>query len=193
MPRRHAKTRFAIPNTWLMTDERVKEADLLRAVQRLPVGAGVILRHYSWSGRKRRRLLAHIRAAGKGRHLLVLLAGKPGRAVRWGVDGWHGSARSGGEQGQRSRGLVHSMSVHNLAELRAAHRAGAELVFISPLFATRSHPDSKSLGAYRFAEIARRSRVPVMALGGVSPRHAALVRELGASGFGAIDGLIRRR
>ncbi len=182
-----------MPNVWLMTDERVKEADLLRAVRRLPLGAGVILRHYSWSGRKRRLLLEQIRAAGKGRHFLVLLAGKPGRAARWGADGWHGSARSGGEKGQRSRGLVHSMSVHSLAELRAAHRTGADLVFISPLFATRSHPDSKPLGAYRFAAIARRSHVPVMALGGVSPRHAALVRRLGASGFGAIDGLVSQR
>ncbi|WP_443969558.1 thiamine phosphate synthase [Sphingobium sp. CR28] len=193
MPSRHAKSRSAVPGIWLMTDERVKEADLLRAVRRLPFGAGVILRHHSWPGRKRRVLLVQIRAAGRGRRLLVLLAGKPGRAARWGADGWHGLARSRGEKSGRSRGLLHSASAHDLAELRAAQRAGADLVFVSPLFATRSHPGVKRLGVYRFAAIARRSRVPVMALGGVSPRHAALIRRLGASGFGAIDGLVSRR
>lgn len=193
MPSRHAKSRSAVPGIWLMTDERVKEADLLRAVRRLPFGAGVILRHHSWPGRKRRLLLEQIRAASRGRRVLVLLAGKPGRAARWGADGWHGLARSGGEKSGRSRGLLHSASAHDLAEVRAAQRGGADLVFVSPLFATRSHPGVKPLGVYRFAAIARRSRVPVMALGGVSPRHAALIRRLGASGFGAIDGLVSRR
>ncbi len=193
MPSRHAKSRSAVPGIWLMTDERVKEADLLRAVRRLPFGAGVILRHHSWPSRKRRLLLEEIRAAGRGRRLLVLLAGKPSRAARWGADGWHGPARSQGEKSRHSRGFLHSASAHDLAEVRAAQRAGADLVFVSPLFATRSHPGAKPLGAYRFAAIARGSRVPVMALGGVSPRHAALIRRLGASGFGAIDGLVSRR
>ena len=193
MPSRHAKSRPAVPSMWLMTDERVQETDLLRAVRRLPVGSGVVLRHHSWPGRKRRLLLERIRMAGRRRRLLVLLAGKPGRAERWGADGWHGPARSPVGTGGRSHALLHSVSAHDLTELRAAQQAGADLVFVSPLFATRSHPGAQPLGACRFAAIARRSTVPVMALGGVTPRHAGLVRRLGAAGFGAIDGLGSRR
>jgi thiamine-phosphate pyrophosphorylase len=76
-----------------------------------------------------------------------------------------------------------------MAQLRAAERAGVDLIFLSPLFATRSHPGARPLGPFRFAAIARRASMPVMALGGVHPRHSGAIRRLGAAGFGAIDGL----
>lgn len=66
-------------------------------------------------------------------------------------------------------------------------------MLVSPLFATRSHPGAKPLGSARFAALARLSPVPVIALGGVKPRHAGLIRRLGAAGFAAIDGLVPRR
>jgi len=34
--------------------------------------------------------------------------------------------------------------------------------------------------------------MPVIALGGVRPRHARLIRRLGAAGYAAIDGLTAR-
>jgi thiamine-phosphate pyrophosphorylase len=83
--------------------------------------------------------------------------------------------------------------VHDLPQLRRAERQGADLVFISPLFATRSHPGKRPLGPVRFAALASRAHVPVMALGGVGPRHVRLTRMLGASGYGAIDSLIDRK
>ena len=170
-----------IPSIWLMTDERVSEADLLRAIARLPHGSAVVLRHYSLAEDARRALFAQVRRAARRRHARVLLAGDARLARAWGADGHHGRAPGG-------NGL-HSAPVHDHRELVRAWRAGADVVLISPLFATRSHPGARPLGAFRFAALARQARVPVIALGGVRPRHAALVRRLGASGYAAIDGL----
>jgi thiamine-phosphate pyrophosphorylase len=131
---------------------------------------------------ERRRLFDRLRSVAMRRKLVLFLAGDAAQAAAWGGDGSHGGA------GRRGR-LPLSLPAHGARQLRAAERRGADIVFVSPLFATRSHPGARPLGAVRFAALARRARVPVMALGGVKRRHALLVRRLGASGFGAIDGL----
>ena len=71
----------------------------------------------------------------------------------------------------------------------AAQRAGADLLFLSPLFPTRSHPDARSLGRVRFAALAHATPLPVIALGGVTARHRRSLAALGAAGWAAIDGL----
>ena len=78
------------------------------------------------------------------------------------------------------------VTAHSLRELGAAGRARASAVLLSPVFATRSHPDGRVLGPVRFRLLAGRSAVPVIALGGMTARRA---RALGASGWAAIDGL----
>jgi thiamine-phosphate pyrophosphorylase len=193
MKRGHAKSRLigrsAIPPVWLMTDERIEEADLLRAVSRLPWGSVIVLRHYGLSQRDRRHLFIRLRERGRSRHLKILVAGDPALARSWDADGHHGRAPAG----LRQRDWLHSAPVHNMRELRDAERSGADVLMISPLFPTRSHPGSASLGVGRFAALVRAATVPVLALGGIHPRHAHLVRQLGAQGFAAIDGLVDRR
>jgi thiamine-phosphate pyrophosphorylase len=75
--------------------------------------------------------------------------------------------------------------VHSLREIRQAERAGAELLFLSPVFPTRSHPEAKSLGRLRFALLARQTKLPVVALGGMSGQRAKALS--GAYGWAAID------
>lgn len=193
MMRGHAKSRRrgtpAVPPVWLMTDERVAQSDLLRALARLPAGSAVVVRHYSLPEAERRVLFGRVRRAARRRGLLVLLAGDPALARRWGADGHHGPDRARPD----GRPWLHSASVHDMTQLHQARAVGAQALLLSPLFATRSHPGARPLGAVRFAALARRVDVPVIALGGVKPRHAALVRRLGAAGYAAIDGLLPRR
>jgi len=178
------KSRTGVPTVWLMSDERVAQADLMRAVARLPRGSAIVLRHYQLDESRRRALFKRVRKAARQRGCRVLLAGDPALARAWGADGHHGHLSA-----QRGKPWLHSAPAHDVAELRAALRAGADVILLSPLFATRSHPGAFALGAVRFAGLARRCPVPVIALGGVHPRHARLVRRLGAVGFAAIDGL----
>jgi thiamine-phosphate pyrophosphorylase len=63
-------------------------------------------------------------------------------------------------------------------------------VLLSPVFATRSHPDAKVLGPIRFRLLAARMGCPVIALGGIDPRRA---KGLGSAAWAAIDGLIPKQ
>lgn len=182
MSRRYAKN---LPFLWLVTDERVAADVLLAGAGRLPRGqAGILFRHYCSSRQDRRALFERMRAIARRRRLLLLLAGSEGQAASWGADGWHG--KNGGRAGRRT---LHSMAVHDARELVGAIRASADLVFLSPLFPTRSHPGSQALGRVRFARLAHRAPMPVMALGGVRAEHRRMLGFIGAEGWAAIDGL----
>lgn len=169
-----------LPRLWMMTDERQGDA-LWPALERLPRGAGLVFRHYSLPPAARRAMFRKVRAIARRRGLRLLLAGPPQLAAAWGADGSHGRRPAG-----RAIGLA-SAPAHDLREIRSAERAGARLLFLSPAFETRSHPHAAALGPLRFAQLARQTALPVIALGGMS---AARARRLGASGlygWAAID------
>ncbi|MDX3900581.1 MAG: thiamine phosphate synthase [Sphingobium sp.] len=177
------------PLLWLMTDERIETAALLAAADRLPRGkAGIVFRHYRTPAGKRRALFARLAAIARRRRLLLLLGGGAREAVAWKADGWHGRGERGRSAG---RPMIHSAPAHDAKEIKAARRGGADLVFLSPLFHTRSHPGARTLGRVRFAALAREAAMPVIALGGVGRHHRRGLKALGASGWAAIDGLSR--
>ena len=169
--------RQPLPRLWLMTDERHGDA-LGSAIERLPRGSGIVFRHYSLPEAARRALFERTKRLAQRRGHLLLLAGPQRLARRWGADGSHDSSRR--------RGLL-SAPAHSLRELRAAERAGAAFVFLSPVFPTRSHPGGRWLGRVRFGRIARQARVPVIALGGMDAARARGLDALGAHGWAAID------
>ncbi|OJY65924.1 MAG: thiamine phosphate synthase [Sphingobium sp. 66-54] len=189
---RASRNRAQVPAIWLMTDERIAQADLLHAARRLPRGSAIVLRHYTLDDAARRALFDRLRTIAWRRRCLILLAGDPVQAHAWGADGHHGRTPASARISRAGRQWLHSAPAHDSAELKAAHRAGAAVVLLSPLFATRSHPGGAALGLARFAALARRAPMPAIALGGVRPRHARLVGRLGAAGYAAIDGLIGR-
>lgn len=175
-----------LPRLWLMTDERQGDA-LWSALATLPRGAGVIFRHYATPAADRRACYERVRRVARSRGLMLILAGEPREATAWRADGAHGrSRRQGG-----SRPLIRTASAHNRRELVDAERMGADLVLLSPAFATRSHAGARSLGRVRFMALARQARLPVIALGGMNARRA---RSLGGIyGWAGIDAWNVRR
>lgn len=183
MTGRHRKN---LPGLWLMTDERVDDATLLACLVRLPrAEAGIVFRHYRTPVAKRRSLFVKIAAIARRRGLILLLGGKARTAIAWKADGWHGPD----DRLRACRGMIHSRAAHNPMEIKAAMQSRADLLFLSPLYPTRSHPGEPSLGRVKFARLARQSTLPVIALGGVRPCHQRQLKILGASGWAAIDGL----
>jgi thiamine-phosphate pyrophosphorylase len=181
---RHARGGGAPPPPlWLFTDaERLR--DPCAAAARLPLGvAGVVLRDDGLPGRRAlARALARICRA---RRLPLAVAGDWRLAAAVGA-GLH--LRAGRRPGTAPRWLpVHTSSAHGVADLQRARRAGAAAVFLSPVFATQSHPGAPALGAVRWAGLARRAG-GALALGGIDGRTAArLPRWCG--GAGAIGAL----
>ena len=82
---------------------------------------------------------------------------------------------------------LRSAPVHSYAEIRKAERDGASLLFLSPVFATRSHPEAQPLGLARFAWLARRTPLPVIALGGMDEARGRRLASFGAYGWAGID------
>ena len=180
-----ARHRKNMPFIWLVTDERVPPAMLLASAARLPRGrGGILFRHYRTESRERRALFDRVAKIARRRRLVLILAGSMRQAAAWGADGWHGR-----DAGWVARPMFRSMAVHNARELQVAERAGAGIIFLSPLFATRSHPGGRVLGRLGFATLAHRATMPVVALGGVREGHRRMLMGLGASGWAAIDGL----
>lgn len=171
-----------LPSLWMMTDERQGEA-LWAALRRLPPGSGVIFRHKSLPDGERRHLFEQVRRIARARGLILLLADREVEARRWGADGAHhrrpGPPRAG------------TAPAHDLREIRAAERSGATALFLSPLHPTRSHPGAPALGRMRFAALARATRLPVIALGGVDGRRGRAAIAVGAHGWAAIDAWTR--
>jgi thiamine-phosphate pyrophosphorylase len=180
----HRKNHRIIPKIWLMTDARIEDAVLLAAIARLPPGAGIVFRHQDQPRAERRALFDRVRAMARRHRQIVLLAGDARQALAWKADGSHGKAR-----GAPARPMLHSAPAHGHREMRAAEAAGADIVFLSPLFPTRSHPGARALGRARFGLLLSQARRPVVALGGMSAKRAAALRGMGIYGWAAIDAL----
>jgi len=156
------KHRQTLPRQWLVADERLGKA-LWRAVGALPRGSGVLLLHRELPTNERARMLARLRHLARSGGLLI-------------VDEAAGEAAR----------------VHNSKEIRQCALSAVPLLFLSPLFPTRTHPDWKPLAPMRAAALLRLARVPVIALGGMDARRFRRLKQLGFVGWAGIDAWARR-
>jgi thiamine-phosphate pyrophosphorylase len=156
-----------------MTDERLGDG-LWIALARLPRGGGVVFRHYRTPSAARRRLFARILRVARARGLVVVRAGEMPLTGEMGV-----------HKG-RGRGLV-TWPAHDRRAAMAGVAAGAHVLFVSPLFATRSHPGALPLRSRQAAAIARGLPAVKIALGGMDERRFRTIRRLGFDGYAGID------
>ena len=166
--------RQTLPLLWLLSDAR-NDAGLEEALRALPQRSGFVFRHYHLSEAARRERFEALAALARTYGHTVILSG-PGD---WGADGHYGPPECWGA------GLKLA-TAHNGDEIEAALAAGADGIFLSPVFPTRSHPGAATLGVMGFRVLAQQSPVPVIALGGMTRDRA---EELDWPRWGAIDGL----
>lgn len=159
-----------------MTDERMGEA-LWHALAALPRGAGVVFRHHATGLAERRRLFARVAAIARRRRLVLVRAG-PVRLGR-GEAGVHG--------GRAPAGKLCLWPAHSRREGVAGVRAGADLLFVSPIHPTRSHPGGRVLRPVRAALLAAGLPVRRIALGGMDAGRFRRMKGLGFDGWAAID------
>lgn len=171
----------SLPLLWLLSDAR-NDAALEGALAALPRRSGFVFRHYHLAEAERRTRYEALAALSRAHGHTVILAGTIEQAGAWGADGVYGPtaaiARLPG---------VRLGTVHDGDELQAANAAHLDGVFLSPVFATRSHPGATTLGVMGFHVLAEQALMPVIALGGM---NAARAQELDWPRWGAIDGLV---
>jgi thiamine-phosphate pyrophosphorylase len=168
--------RQPLPKIWLMTDPR--GGDVVAAVRRLPPRSGIIFRHYDAPDRL--ALFRAVKSAARRKHHMVLLAGTPAQAKAWGAHGAH-------DRSVRASIGLRSVAVHSAREAALARRVKADLVFVSPVFATRSHPGAQPLGRIGFGRLARGHTA--IALGGMNSTRFRSLAALKPYGWAGIDAL----
>lgn len=178
--------RTALPRLWLFTDQH-RLADPRESAAALPRGrAGVVLRH---DGDPNRATLGHdLARICRQRNLTLVVAGDARLAASLKA-GLH--LRGGFRPcAFRPRGIVTS-SAHSVRDLTRASHAGAALAFLSPAFATDSHPGAPHLGPLRWSAIARYTaiRQRIGALGGVTGKTIARLPAGRCYAAGAIGAL----
>jgi len=156
--------------------EQICDPSILKTVAALDPHIGLVVRSY---GKSNADIAAQVRHLARRQRRLCLTA--PHGHIGFGrhIPRWQRAAR----------GLERpiSMSVHTASEAVRARKAKANVVFISPVFKTNSHPGAPALGLYQARALARLSGRPPFGLGGVTPKNRALLgpRFLGVAGITA--------
>lgn len=167
------------PREWLMTDERIGDR-LWHAIDALPPGAGIVFRHYATPDDERFALGQRIARACRDRGLILAVAGNVELAA--GLD----AALVHNPVGDPGRMPI-SRSAHSSGEAEAAFAAGASLIFLAPLFATRSHPGREPIARDMARRIVAATPVPVIALGGMNRARFDELELDGFFGWAGID------
>ena len=175
-----------LPSRWLFADER-NEALMPTLAAQLPRGTGIVLRHRTAAGIA--ALLKTLRPIGRARGLVLLVAGDVSQASQ--ADGLHWPQKMLKPHRRPRRNMIMTAAAHDRAAIIRARRCGCDAVFLSPVFATRSHSGAPSLGPLRARLCSLRSGLTVFALGGVHEQNWRQLSGRHFDGFAAIDGWIR--
>jgi thiamine-phosphate pyrophosphorylase len=80
-------------------------------------------------------------------------------------------------------------SAENLAQAAAAESGGADYLGVGAVFATPTKPEALPCGLAVLRRICRRCRIPVIAIGGISPANQRKVFKAGAQGIAVCSAL----
>lgn len=159
-------------------------------VGRLPAGSALIVRHPDAA---RRQDLAAACVRGARAHRVRLLVAEDWRAAAaLRLDGVHLPEAAvtrmppGLRLLKRTRPLLVSAAAHGAAGVRRAQRAGCDIVLLSPVLPTLSHPGGATLGRVRFAALTHGTTMAVAALGGLGP---ASLRQLNGARVAGVAGI----
>lgn len=148
----------------------------------------MIFRHYDIPDR--RALAARASRLCRARGLLLVVAADLKLAREVGALGLHlpeNMARRGRPHALPAHWIL-TVAAHSKAALARAAAIGADAALAGPAFASLSHPDAQGLGPHRFGRMLSNTRIPVFALGGVTPRTMRKLptqRLAGSAGIGA--------
>jgi thiamine-phosphate pyrophosphorylase len=84
------------------------------------------------------------------------------------------------QSGQAGQSLIVGKSTHNLDQALRAQDEGADYIGFGPVYTTATKENNvPAVGLEALARVLRKVSIPVVAIGGIKPRH---LQELGATG-----------
>jgi len=116
-------------------------------------------------------------------------------AIACGAAGVHlrdGSVSAANIRPVAPQSFVISKACHSIEACKTAEREGADFAVLAPIFPPLSKPSDRSpLGLDTLRAIAAQSKIPIIALGGITEENAPLCMEAGAACIAGIT-LFRR-
>lgn len=129
-------------------------------------------------------------ATSQGSKTRIVVNDRLDVAMAAGAHGVHLGGQSASPQAVRrhvDKDFLVGVSCHSMEESLKAEAGGADYVLLGPIFDTPSKRRfGPPLGLNNLSEVAKRTRIPVLALGGITVERVSLCVEAGASGIAAI-------
>ena len=178
----------------LVTDRRRSRIPLDAAVERAVAGGVnlVELREKDLPADELLALARRLRAVTRGRALLVV-NDRVDVALVSGADGAHLPERGLPVREARAllgAGRLVGRSVHSVVSAVDAERDGADYAILGTIYATSSKPGVSPAGVGLVAEASRATRLPLLAIGGVTAERAPEVMAAGVWGVAVISAVL---
>ncbi len=176
-----------LPTMFFFTD-RKKVDNVFEVVKKLPDNTAIIIREYDLKDDDRLNFAKQIAVLARLKNLKVLVGKNWELAKKIGADGVHFSDFDHNFDIPKNRqNMLFSYSCHKLESLKEAARIEVDMVFYSPIFTSKSHPDKNQVGIYKLKNFVKNSPLPVYALGGINEENINLLTETGVVGVGGIS------
>ena len=174
-------TKSKIPHLWLFTDD-IKTQNFQKFLAKIPQNSGIVIRNYL--SEDRLKIIESIRRNSKRKNLTLLIGEKSNRIRD--ISGLH-LPKWYYQKRKINKKQILSISAHGIIDKRRIINSKADLIFLSPIFRTSSHPNSRPLGTIKFGLIARQFSKPVIALGGINKNNIKKLKNLPIEGVAGID------
>jgi thiamine monophosphate synthase len=194
---RNRKFHHKFPVSIFFTD-RKKISDFEETIKNLPQDSAIVVREYDLGKKDREIFAKKIIDLAHQKNLKILIGKDFLLAKKIKADGVHFSdfdklpLQFFRKQSLPKR-FIFSLACHSYKAFLKFKKLQPEMLFISPVFPTTSHVNSKAIGLKKLAQISFKNEssnylpARIYALGGVNSKNIQAIRKLGLAGFGAID------
>lgn len=185
-----------IPRLHVVTDDRIiaRRQFAHRAVEVMEAGGPMALhlRGPRTTGRRLVELAEPLRDVAAGGDAKLLVNDRVDVALCLGLHGAHLGRRSlPPPEARRLLGPERLLgaSVHDVGEAVEAAQGGVDFLFVGALWTTRSHPGRAPAGPRIVGEVGAAVSLPLLAIGGVTPRRVREAVGAGAHGVAVVRGI----
>ncbi len=180
--------------------DRKKVSDFALVIKSLPKNSTIIIREYDLDKNSRQDFAQKIVKLAQGKYLKILVGKDFNLAKKIKADGVHFSdfdklPLQFLQKKSFPKKFIFSFACHNFKSIKKSAKFKPNIIFISPVFATTSHFQTKELGIKTLAKIVFKIKSSgsnhflskIYALGGINLQNIKQLKKLPIQGFAAIN------
>ena len=96
------------------------------------------------------------------------------------------------EASKTFKGII-GVSAHSIEEAQKAYEDGADYIGCGAIFSTSTKSNTKALGIDGLREIAKVSKLPVVAIGGIDEKNIPLLKDTGICGVAVVSAIFSKK